>query len=303
MLQLQEAIKKIIERYIVNIVPFAEAIPARSTVIPILSSGRFKNCDQVVIYNQAVLDATGEGEIRTISCIPDRNTVKLDTALIDAYPAGTSFIQKLIGGKFVEGIYLGEPAKISHYPAITINATDKDNEWFTLSSTSETFQIEITIFTLADDYEASYRLMHTYAKQIETALFRSLYPLAEPFDTAILAQPVGPTDTVIRVTDFQDLVNHLTGSVFLESWDNLRSNRIKQILDAGVFELAMPIGGNFAAGDKVIQPGRHFYNAFPRGIKFGTINQESVVLKAAVISYMAQEEVKRPTVFRDGLTF
>ncbi len=301
MLQLQEAIKKIIERYIVNIVPFAEAIPARSTIIPILSSGRFNNCDQVIIYNQEVFGATGE--IRTISCIPDRNTIELDIALIDAYPVGTSFVQKLVGGQYVQGIYLGEPAKISHYPAITINATDKDNEWFTLSSTSETFQIDISIIVEAADYEASYRLMHTYAKQIETALFRSLYPLAEPFDTAILAQPVGPTDTVIRVTDFQDLVNHLTGYVFLESWDNLRSNRIKQILDAGVFELAMPIGGNFAAGDKVIQPGRHFYNAFPRGIKFGTINQESVVLKAAVISYMAQEEVKRPTVFRDGLTF
>lgn len=303
MLQLQEAIKKIIERYIVNVVPFADAVTASSTTIPILSSGRFKKCDQVVIYNQAVLDATGEGEIRTISCIPDRNTIELDIALLDAYPAGTSFVQKLVGGKFVQGIYLGDPAKISHYPAITINATEKTNEWLTIASTSETFQVDITIFTEAADYEASYRLMHIYAKQIENALFRSLYPLAEPFDTAILAQAVTPTDTIIQVTDFQDLVNHLTGFVFLESWNNLRSNRIKRILGSGVFELAMPIGGNFAAGDKVIQPGRHFYNAFPRGIKFGTINQESTVFKAAVVSYMAQEEVKRFTPFVDGLTF
>jgi len=303
MLQLQEAIKKIIERYIVNVVPFSEAIAARSTTIPVLSSGRFRKCDQVVIYNQAVLDATGEGEIRTISCLPDRNTVELDEALLDAYPAGTSFIQKLVGGKFVQGIYLGEPAKISHYPAITINATEKSNEWFTLSSTSETFQIDISVFTLADDYEASYRLMHTYATQIERALFRSLYPLAKPFDTAILAEAVGPSDTIIRVTDFQDLVNHLTGYVFLESWNNLRSNRIRQILDTGVFELSMPIGGDFAAGDTVIQPGRHFYNSFPRGIKYGTINQESSVFKAAVVSYMAQEEVKRFNPHQDGLTF
>ena len=303
MLQLQEAIKKIIERYIVNLVPFSDAVAASSTTIPILSSGRFKLCDQVVIYSQARLDATGEAEIRTISCIPDRNTIELDEGLLDAYPAGTSFVQKLVGGNFVQAIYLGEPAKISHYPAITINATEKSNEWFTLSSTSETFQIDITIFTEAADYEASYRLMHIYAKQIETALFRSLYPLAEPYDTAILAQAVTPTDTIIQITDFQDLVNHLTGYLFLESWDNLRSNRIKRIISSGVFELAMPVGGDFAAGDTVIQPGRHFYNAFPRGIKFGTINQESTVFKAAVISYMAQEEVKRFTPYRDGLTF
>ncbi len=303
MLQLQEAIKKIIERYIVNIVPFSEAISARSTTVPVMSAGRFRKCDQVAIYNQTVHDATGEGEIRTISCIPDGNTIELDIALVDAYPAGTSFIQKMVGGKFVQGIYLGEPAKISHYPAITINATEKSNEWFTLSSTSETFQVDISIFTEAADYEESYRLMHVYAKHIEAALFRSLYPLVEPFDTATLAQAVGPTDTIIQVTDFQDLVNHLTGYVFLESWNNLRSNRIRQILGSGVFELSMPIGGDFAAGDTVIQPGRHFYNAFPRGIKFGTINQESTVFKAAVISYMAQEEVKRFQPYQDGLTF
>lgn len=303
MLQLQEALKRIIERYIVNIVPFSEAISAGSTTIPIMSSRRFKNCDQVVIYNQAVLDATGEGEIREITCIPDRNSVQINIPLLDAYTANTSFIQKLVGGQFVQGIYLGDPAKISHYPGITIDAMEKKNEWFTLSSTSETYQIDITIYVKEADYEKSYRLMHIYAKQIERALFRSLYPLAEPFDTATLAEAVGRTDTVIRITDYQDLANHLGGFLFLENWDSLRSNRILRALGAGVFELVLPIGDDFAAGDTVIQPGRHFYNSFPRGIKYGTINQESGVFKAAVISYMAQEEVKRGTPFIDSLTF
>lgn len=303
MLQLQEAIKRIIERYIVNLIPISEAISANETTIPLRTSGRFQKCDTVVIYNQAVLDATGEGEIRTISCIPDRNTIELDQPLIDAYTADTSFVQKLVGGRFVQGIYLGDPAKISHYPAITINAVEKSNEWFTLSSTKETYQIDISIFAEAGDYEESYRLMHTYSKHIEQALFRSLYPLAKPYDQATLAQPVSASDTVFQVTNAQDLVNHFTGYVFFENWDNLRSNRIKRILGSGVFETGMPIGADFDAGDTVIQPGRHFYNAFPRGIKFGTINQESTVFKAAVVSYMAQEEVKRYPPFIDPLTF
>ncbi len=302
MIQLQEALKKIIERYIVNIVPFSEAISAGSTTIPIMSSRRFKNCDQVVIYNQAVLDATGEGEIREITCIPDQNSVQINIPLIDAYTAGTSYIQKLVGGQFIQGIYLGDPAKISHYPGITINATEKSNEWFTLESTSETFNIDITIYVKEADYEKSYRLMHIYAQQIERALFRSLYPLVEPFDAAILAEAVGRTDTVIRITDYQDL-NYIGGFLFLESWDNLKSNRILKTLSAGVFELVTPIGAEFAAGDTVIQPRRHFYNSFPRSIKYGTINQESGVFKAAVISYMAQEEVKQGTPYRDSLTF
>lgn len=303
MLQLQEAIKKIIERYIINIVPLSSAISVQSSTVPILSSKRFRKCDQVVIYNQAVFDATGEGEIRTITCVPNSTSVELDDPLIDAYPATTSFIQKIVGGNYVQGVYIGDPAKISHYPAITVNAVEKSNEWLTLSSTSETYEIDISIFVQAADYELSYRLMDIYTKQIERALFRSLYPLVEPFDTAILAEAVGPTDTIIRVTDFEQLVSHLTGYLFLESWNNLRSNRIRQILSPGVFELALPIGGTFAAGDKVIQPGRHFYNAFPRGIKYGTINKESGLFKAAIVSFIAQEEVKRGTPFVDPLTF
>ena len=30
----------------------------------------------------------------------------------------------MVGGRFVEGIYIGDPAKISHFPAITINAKE-----------------------------------------------------------------------------------------------------------------------------------------------------------------------------------
>jgi hypothetical protein len=303
MLELQEAILKIVRRYIVNITPITEAVSAGATEIPVQTSRRYQDCEQVAIYNQDVLDATGEGEVRQITCLPDGNTIRVSEALVDSYTANDSFVQKLVGGRFVQGIYLGDPAKISHYPAITINGRKKENEWFTLESTSETFSIDVSIFTLADDYEQSYRLMHVYAKKIESALFRSLFPLVEPYQTATLAEPVVPTDTVIRINDWESIISGIPGWLWLESWDYTRSNRIKRILSAGVFELTFPVGREFSVGDKIIWPGRHFYNAFPRGIEFGTINQESAVFKAAVISYMAQEEVKRGGPFKDPLDF
>lgn len=304
MLGLQEAIKKIIERFIVNITPIDQFVAKGSTTVPLTSSRRYRAGDEVAIYNQSILDASGEGEIKTIACVPDANTIELCEPTIDDYTANDSFVQKLIGGRFVEGIYIGDPAKISHYPAITINAREKTNEWFTLTSTTSTFTIDITIFTTAGDYESSYRLMHTYAEKIEEALFRSLFPLAAPFGVTTLANDVDATDTVIQVTSPQDILG-VSGFIWLESWDFLRSNRIKNVLDidSGTFELVFPAGRDFSAGDNVIRPGRHFYDAFPRGIQYGTINQESTVFKAAVISYMAKQEVKRGTPFIDPLTF
>jgi len=304
MLELQEAIKRIIERFIVNITPIDQFTAKGAFTLPVASSRRYRPGDEVAIYNQSILDASGEGEIKTIACIPDANSIELCEPTIDDYTAGDSFVQKIIGGRFVEGIYIGDPAKISHFPAITINAREKTNEWFTLTSTSETFNIDISIFTTAGDYESSYRLMHTYAKKVEEALFRSLFPLAAPYHIGTLASDVDSSDTTIQITNAQDILG-VSGFIWLESWDYLRNNRVREVLDvdAGVYELAFPVGRDFSAGDSVIRPGRHFYNAFPRGIQYGTINQESTVFKAAVVSYMAQEEVKRGVPFIDPLTF
>jgi hypothetical protein len=304
MLALQEAIKKIIERFIVNITPIDVATAKGVTTLPLTSSRRYQAGDEIAIYSQDILDATGEGEIKTIACVPDANTIELCDPTIDAYPANRSFVQKLIGGRFVEGIYIGDPAKISHFPAITINAREKSNEWFTLVSTSETFNVDITVFTTAADYESSYRLMHVYAERIERALFRSLFPLVTPYGVTTLTNDISPTDTVIQVDDLQQLIG-VGGYLWLESWDFLRANRVRNVLDAdsGILELTFPVGRDFSAGDNVIRPGRHFYNAFPRGIQYGTINQESTVFKAAVVTYMAQEEVKRGVPFIDPLTF
>lgn len=304
MLQLLESLKRIIERFIVNITPINVAVSAGSYTVPVVSSRRYQVGDEIVIYNQAEMDKPGgEGEIKTIACISGPHTIELCEPLIENYTANDSFTQKLIGGQFLEAIYIGDPQKVSHYPAIAINAKDKSNEWFTLESTTSIFNVNITLYTLAADYEATYRLMHIYAKRIEDALFRSLFPLAEPFATTTLAEDALATDTIVKVSDPQKILG-VSGYIWFENWDYLRANRVKRIIDIdnGIWELVFPVGAPMSAGDTVIRPGRHFYDAFPRGIQYGTINAESVVFKAAVLSYMAKEEIKRGVPFIDSLT-
>lgn len=304
MLALQEAIKLIIERYIVGKAVIDDAVPAGATTIPVLSSRRFRAGEEVAIYNQSVLDATGEGEVGLISCIPEGfNAIELCEPIGESYSANDSFVEKLIGGKFLEGgVHIGDPAKNIRYPMITVNATEKSNEWLTLESTGETFNLDISVYVLAADYEESYRLMHTYIKKIETAMFRSLYPLVQPYDQVTLLEDIDDNDTIFRVVEPTNLPSAQMGWIWFESNDFLRPGKVIEIISEGVYRLSHPLLRSFAAGDHVIRPRRHFYDSFPRGIQYGTINQETAVLKAAVLSYKATEEVRRGT-YIDPLTF
>lgn len=302
--ELQKAIRKIIARFIAKIVPLTSDASIGDTVINVESSRRFRCGEQIVLYN----DSDDMGVCFTIADVPSKTQIELDEALEYDFPASTSKVQKLIGvdedrsnAQFLRAIYLGDPAVISHFPAITINVVSRNSEWLTLESTSETYEIDITIYVTAADYEAQYELMHAYVEAIEAALFRSFYPLVDPYHLTTLVENIEIGDTLIRVAD-ENLLQCLGGWIWIESNDYLRHNKVVESLGNGVYRLALPVDRDFDAGDKIIRPLKHIYNALPRSTQYGTINKDGM-LKAAVISYTASEEVRRHVPFVDPLTF
>ena len=300
MIQLQEAIKKIIERYVVGIVPLTDSVSAGDCIIPVESSRRFKYNDQVIVYNKRSLNEAGEGEVHNIDCIIDSKHIKLDANLQQSYGATNSFVQKFVGGTFLEAVYLGDPAVIPRYPAITIDAKNKSNEWFTLESTKSEYSIDITVYCEASDYEQGYRLMHSYAKEIEDSLWRSLYPIVGPYYTLTLAEDIVVGDLVFR-TEPSDIILPGGAWIFVESWDYLMFGLIDEYLGNYVYRLRVPANKPFSAGDTVIKPTRHFFNTKPASVSYGTVNKDTM-LKAAQISYEASEEIRRFVPYVDSLT-
>jgi len=305
-LAIQKAYRKVISRYIVNERELTSAASIGDTNISITSSRRFVLGDKVAVIDQA----TGDAEIVVICAIPDKQTITVETELIGGYPvtgnaSTTSIIRKLLGYEsgieaFIQSIYLGDPEVISHYPAITIDLKSRDSEWITLESTKESYTIDISVYVEAADYEAQYELMHRYANAIEQALFRSFYPLVDPYTAGVLAEDVAPDDIIISITEDDKFV--CTGNwIWLESVDYLRYNRLSKYLGNGVYELTHPPGRPFSAGDAVITPSRHIYNTLPASTRFGTVNK-GTMLKAAVIKVVASEEVWRHQPFVDPLT-
>jgi len=169
-----------------------------------------------------------------------------------------------------------------------------------LESTSETYELDITVYVTQADYQLQYEMMMAYVKAIENSLFRSFYPLVQPYDLTTLAEDASEFDTEIKVAS--DSVLPCEGWIWLESYDFLRVNKIEEYLGSNVYRLAFPVSRDFEVGDNVIKPRRHIYNTLPVSTQYETVGKDTL-LEAAIISYQAQEEVRRHVPFIDPLTF
>ena len=301
MLEILKSIKTIIERFIVNKTPLGGPVSAGATDIPIVSTRRYCIGDPVVIWNQASPSDQPDGEVHVIANIPDNRTITIDQPLIDGYTESNSYVEKMIGYQFLNGVYIGEPAVIQSYPAITVNARSRSSDWLTLESTEEQFTIDITVYVLAADYEKQYEIMHAYVKAIENSLFRSFYPLVEPFRTAILTEDVAADGVIIKIDD-PSFFSCGMGWIFLESFDYLKENGIRGNLGNEAFQLNHAAGAAFSAGDKIVSPGRHIFKTIPGLTEYGVVNK-GTMLKAAKIVFQCSEEVLRRVPYVDPLTF
>lgn len=302
MLDILRAIKLIIERFIINVNQLTDPASSGDTSISLPSTRRFRYGDCVVIYKKDSDEQLPDAEVHNVIEVCEKELV-LDTPLVDDYDPSNSYVEKLVNNQAsLDAVYIGEPDVIMKFPAITINGKSRSSEWLTLESTKETYQIDITVYVEASHYEDQIELMYRYVKQIEDSLFRSLYPLVQPYNIASLVEPVSASDTLVKVDNPNAFLCKGASWVFLESYDFLRHNMIVGDLGNGTFNLQFPAGSDFAAGDKLIMPLRHMFNALPRGTQYGTVNK-GTMLKAAVISYECSEEVWRRTPYIDPLTF
>lgn len=307
-LSILKAYRKIIARFIINERALTAPTIAGDRTITITSTRRYQIGEKIALLNQATYDV----EFHIIHDITDQRTLITTHDISDVYPvtgseSTTSIVRKAIGDglgsdAFIQSIHLGDPAVISHYPAITIDIKNRSSEWMTLESTKETYNIDIAIYVEASQYENQYELMHSYVNQIESALFRSFYPLVDPYNLSTLVQPTVENDTIFRIANETDGFLCSSSWIWFESLDHLTYNRIKGYMGNGIYETFFPIGRQFEVGDSVIRPNRHIFNTLAHQTQYGTVMKETM-LKAAILSLRCDEEVHRITLFVDSLTF
>ena len=286
MLQILTAIKTTIERFILQTQALTLPAMKGATSINVESARRFSKGDYIIVESS---DDSTSGEIACIADKPDNQTLVLSDPLQASYEATTGRIKKAIGWEGCDPtaptIYLGEPDVIDDFPAITISADSRDFEWLTIGTVSYNYAIDITVFAERKDREAGYKQMLHYVQAIESGLFRTLYPLVEPYHQATISEPIEAGDVTVQTTDVSQ---SLCGSwVFLESVDALIPNRIRQYHGNGIYELVNPVAIDFDEDSKLIAPGRHVYSTMPAATDYATANDGTI--HVATIRYHARE--------------
>ncbi len=261
------------------------------TVICVLNSRRFNIGDQVMLKNNTFYEtALIISGIDSIS-----NLITLSTPILNDWTvAENTVLIKTINEQFVQGIYIGDPDVISHFPAITVNGISRSSEWFTLESTKERYQIEVTVYVKSSTHEQAYRFCMAMADEIQKGLKYNIMPLVNDYNITSLTQDITAGDVNIKIAD-RDLFS-INRRIIIEDEFETVENWATYFFSSEedpsgeALRLSDCVPYDFDKDDTtIIIPRRFIFNSWPDNIEYGSIHKGEL-LKAAKISWFAEEE-------------
>jgi len=287
-IELLESIRRIVYRWVNTQTPLTADVAAGATVLYVESTKRWAKGDQLAIidYEREVHEP-----FLVVDEVVDDTTLTLSTPIrVNAgwTVANNSVIRKTHNGKLMEGIYIGDPAVIPQYPAITIMEQSRSSNFEALNLTKENHSIQIASFTQATNNEDSYRFLLSITDNIERGLKNNFYPFVGSYDQTQITADIAAGDRVIKVDDSS--IFEPGRHVLLDSLHRSEESSVKCIVDATTIELHAPFMNAYTSGSslQLIAMTRFFYNSWPADIDYGFIHKGSL-LHASTISYFAWE--------------
>jgi len=168
---LLDAIKALIEQNVIA-TQNALAVLAGSDHIGVKNTCPYHDGDTVIIY-----DTQGT------TAFARQVMVKPDQVLWLSEPAPTTLniakVQRLIADTYVRDIYPYDPPSKKQYPCITIDGDVTEIYPLTIGGASSTvYDIQVTTYAHAQDYETANRQAWAIANEIERTLFHQVSPSA-----------------------------------------------------------------------------------------------------------------------------
>lgn len=283
-----EGVRRVVARWATTSTPLIANVSQGDTTISVQSTIRFRVGDEIAILDPE----TSKGEsFLYVAAIVDRKTLRLTTPVLarESYgPAQGSLVVKTWKGRFIQGIYFGDPDVIPMYPAITIMGEDKNSTWLALRTTKEAYKINISVLVEDDNTEDSYRFMLRITKAIERGLKKNIFPLIGPYITTNVTADVQVGDDFIKVSDTSEL--YAGQFLILENPYYAEGLVLSEVLDYETIQVCVPSANQYLISDdaKIIGITRWFYNSWPQDINYGFKHKGSL-LHASQINWFAWE--------------
>ena len=280
-----DSVRRIVSRWVSTKTPLSSSANPGDTILNVSSTNRFRSGDEILIRNSL----KGETPIY-IDEIIDNTSLSITDPVKFFWDAGDNcIIEKTFNQNMVQAIYIGDPEIIPMYPAITVNALNRDSEWLTLDSTKETYKLQITIYVRDSSQESGYRFLLEMVNTIQKGLKQNFYPLVGPYNTTTLKQDIAKGDTFIKVNDIS--LFYKGCKINIEDKWNVQEFFVESIVDFETLQLNVPSCYNYAVSDntQIIKLDRFIYNSWPSSIDYGKI-YKGTLLKAATIDWFCWEE-------------
>jgi len=286
--EILEAARRVVARWVNTNVQITADVSQGDTQISISSTVRFKPGDEVSIYDPDT--RMGESNL-FVDKVIDYNNITLLTPVLarDGYgPGQNSILVKTWKGRFIQGIYLGDPDVIPRYPAITIMGESKDSNWEALGMTKEDYRFKINVYVEDNNTEDSYRYLLRITKSIERGLKRNIFPLLGAYVTAIVTADIAVDDLFIKIADTSEFF--IDQIIILENEYRAEELRVKCVIDSTTLQIYTPIANPYfiTQDTKIIGINRFIYNSWPRSINYGFKHKGSL-LHASSIDWFAWE--------------
>lgn len=286
MYQLIEATKDVIDDIVVGRRTMRQDAAAGETNVPIIHAWNFSPCDCIIIHQRNC------SELHQIASIPNGTTLELQEPLAASFAAGAT-VEKVYGGQQVT-TYIGDPPNIPTYPAITVDLVSRTQEPLAIQTFSDQYELILSVYVSKEDFDRSYRLLHDLTQIVEGSLFVTAFPLIEPYFETTLTADVSPDDTTIIIEDERVLGAFV--DFMLDSDEQSTNHRVHAALGDGEFRLLQSVGTTYNAGDKVIRPLVHVYDAGVERIDYHDARQGATTLKVSTLTYtlrMARHRARR----------
>ena len=286
MIEILESVRRIVYRWVNTNIALTADAPYNSKTLKVVTSIRFKEGDEVALHN----GVDGEPNLR-IAKIVDETTIELETPIkvITGWRvSNNAMLTKTYNGQFVQAIYISEPEVIPRYPAITILGKSRSSEWLSLGTTKERYELQLGIYSMADNAEESYRTVLQLSDLIQKGLKRNIYPLIGGVSTNVIAD-VAPLVGYIKVADSS--IFRANDALVLENKFYAEEVRVKCIIDSTTIQIHPNNYYFYRAqdGTKLIKIDRFIFNSWPNSVEYGVRYKESL-LHAATISWFAEEQ-------------
>jgi len=283
-----DSVRRIIHKWVNTITPITLNVTAGDLTISVQNVRRFQPGDQIMIKNSEVYE-TGLIIKETDS---DAQTITLASPALNSWAVSpNTTIIKTIGNQIVQGVYIGDPDVIMHYPAITVNGVSRTSEWLTLESTTERYEIEIGIFVKDSTHEEGYRFLTRLVDTIQTGLKRNVIPILYDIGLKLTSLKedyvINDPNIVVNDIEFFEPYHRIfleDPYQYIETWTDVIYD------DNETVKLKWPLALSFDASNTTVAvPKRFIYNSWPATINYGKIHKGEL-LKAATISWFAEEQ-------------